>query len=220
MSPCSCTWEVLCLGGLVPSADFLQGLTSVTKTTPPPNLDYDDIVEPILASIINGTSPDNEGYPQALVTPIVSQIVTLLNSVSSMYKFCIYPIVKTEIDKRESKKSDLSIIRIYNTRTYVIIEVKLSVHYSLTYDEKLMNDISQLFLEGLYRFETEGLAHSSILLVLTDSKVWHFFDVNFKTKPLNVRQYWKTFYTQESECQECVKLVTRNIIEFILQKNK
>lgn len=142
-------------------------------------------------NITEFTIPENEGYPQVLCTTIIAHILKKLNegTENKPYRFEIKPIITAEIDSRSNKETDLSIIRVYNQRTYVIIELKLAVSPTISGDSKLLNDISQLLLKSIYIHETEGRGYSKLLCVLSDGLAWHFFLMDMSRKPLEVLTY-------------------------------
>lgn len=107
---------------------------------------------------------------------------------SKQYNFKIYPVLKEERDKRENKFSDISIIKIVNKRTKILIEIKLAVFPRLVMSDNVLDDFSQLFLEGLYVYEQEKIS-GEIMLVLTDAITWHIFIVNFNTKPVSILEF-------------------------------
>lgn len=84
--------------------------------------------------------------------------------------------------------SDTSTIKRVNRTTKILIEVKLAVFPRLTTSENVLNDFSQLFLEGLYVYEDEKRG-GAMMLVLTDAICWHIFIVDFSQKPVHIIEY-------------------------------
>ncbi len=125
------------------------------------------------------TLPENEGYPQMLCTPVVAEVVDMLNKTAgqdhNMFQYSIKPVVFSD---KDSRRSDLSIIRIFNERTFALVECKLAVN---TADHKTLKDLSQLFLEARYVYVAEGKTGDKMGVSLSDAKTWHMFVVDIYT---------------------------------------
>jgi hypothetical protein len=196
LKPSSTTYQILKNGGFVHDFDvFKREMEGVAIQSEGESVDgpTTKVVEDLTKLVINNTLPQNEEYPQALCNAIVAGAVELLNAVDKVYSFEMKPVVKAEEDSRSNKHSDLSVLKIQNRRTYVVIECKLCVAIRVTADKKTLNDLAQLFIEGIYIYEEEqrreGQRYNKLLLVLTDAEFWHFFTVDMSKKPLKVTKY-------------------------------
>lgn len=216
LAPSSCTWSILVRGTKVlPLAEFLTDVQRVCEAYVPLTVDsFRDIAGPVIKQIINNSFPENEGFPQALISPVVAQIVQILNDRSSdtQYKFSILPVIKEEPDRRCNKRSDTSIYRIYSKRTYVVIECKLGISAQLS--ATLLDHLSQLFLESFNVYQTEGCKHPQILCILTDCHVWHVFLMNFERSLWTPMNY---IVIQNAAGQDTlrIKRITEVIIDYV-----
>lgn len=217
LRPSSCTFNVLKNDGFVNQFNvFRREVDSVTISSEGDTIanEKTELVKKITIVITENTLPRNEQYPQVLCTNIVAGTVVLLNEAANdkLYGYEMKPIVKPEDDTRYSKESDLSILKIRNHRTYVVIECKLSVAQIITGDQKILNDLSQLFLEGIYVFEQEkeSQRYDKLLLILTDALVWHFFTMDMSKKPLKVIKYCK-IVGPEIAVHEVTQILVHNV---------
>lgn len=213
LAPSSCTFETLRKGGLIKEySAFKQELddTTVQAVVDDDVEAGDESVVSIIRDVMKNTLPENEEYPQVLCTTIVARATNLLNeSMKTLtYRFSMKPVVKRENDARANKHSDrdLSILRITNGRTLVIIECKLSVSTVIVNDKKILDDISQLFLEATYTHESE-MNCEKLLLSLTDAITWHFFVLDMTRMPLLV--------TKIHDEQIAVRDVIRQLLYYI-----
>ena len=86
-----------------------------------------------------------EGYSALLCGTLIAHIVDEVNKkTSSICLFEVCPIIKKEPDARST---DYSIFRIYNKKTYVMIEVKLDVPTKVIGATR--DNIAQLLLEAM-----------------------------------------------------------------------
>ena len=136
--------------------------------------------------IIRNSLPTNEGYPTLICGIMVAHVVDELNKKDRLYRFEIFP-VQQESDARNNKQSDYSIFKIYNKRTYIMIEVKLDVPSRLTAATK--DNLAQLFLEAIYCQSNEG--KREMMCVLTNGFVWHCIVTEFSDRPLKFLKYFK-----------------------------
>lgn len=117
-----CTFNVLKNDGFVNQFDvFRREVDSVTICSEGDTIanEKTELVKKITIVITENTLPRNEEYPWVLCTTIVAGTVVLLNEAANdkLYGYEMKP----------TKESDLSLLKIHNHRTYVIIECKLSV---------------------------------------------------------------------------------------------
>ena len=154
-------------------------------------VDYFGALKQVVTRMTENTIPQNEGYPQVMATAPVAGIVHYLNDKvgKKMYRYQIYPAVTDKGDRRETKRSDVSIIRILDSRTFVIIQCKLNV--GLTFTATNVDPLAQLFLEAVYSSQKEGSHYEEILCILTNWTVWHCFKMNVAHTPLMVKNYVK-----------------------------
>ena len=104
------------------------------------------------------------------------------------YRYQIYPAVTVE-DRRQVKRSDVSLIRILDNRTFVIVQCKLDV--GLTFTVTNVDPLSQLFLEASYIRQKETAHYKEILCILTNWTVWHCFHVDLAQTPFKIKNYMK-----------------------------
>ena len=147
---------------------FYSQLIKVKDKITPPHFTFRvDYVSHLLKDVIENSVPDNEGYAQSCCLPFIASVVAQINQSCNEkeYMYGSYPIVfKDNGDQRRNKKADWSLYRIYNRRTYIIIECKKTVRLILS-DKK---DISQLLLEALYIKENEKKQFILSAIVYTD----------------------------------------------------
>ena len=126
----------------------MENTNSVSGKFPEKEFTNVSSVVEVIKSIINGSLLQNECFPHTICNNIIAKAVEVLNSVHGrgIYRFEMKPKVQVNVDSRNNKESDVSIIRVRNSRTFVLIEVKLSVPLVLSADKKLLNDFSQLIL--------------------------------------------------------------------------
>ena len=169
-------------GVLPPSTLFLESTNFVLGKFPEKEITNVSSVVEVIKSIVNGSLPQNECFPHTICNNIIAKAVEILNSVHGpgTYRFEMKPKVQVNADSRNDKESDISLIRVRNSRTFVLIEVKLSVPLVLSADEKLLNDFSQLILEAILMSEKDKdtIVYNELLLILTDGTVWHLFHVD------------------------------------------
>jgi len=213
LAPSACTWDILVQGGKVSTGLlFLQKIQDMfNKYIPTPMESFDDFTKSTIEGILRNSFPENEGFTQTLVGPIMAQVVDLLNKKSDVqYKFSIFPIVKDEADRRHNKRSDYSIYRIYNKRTYVVVECKLSVSAQLSV--ALLDYVSQLLLESFYVYQREGCQYRHVMCILTDCYVWHVLVMDFGGslwEPVNYLTVASLPYTVD------VRRITEIIIDYV-----
>lgn len=195
MAPSSATWNILEMAGVLPnSSTFLRTMRDVTRDGQEFTFRFEDVVQPALNLMMANTLPENEGYPQMLCTPVVAEVVDILNKTAGhdhLFQYSVKPVVFSDKDSRKNKRSDLSIIRIYNKRTFALVECKLAVNTVLTADHKTVKDLSQLFLEARYVYVAEGKTGDKMIVSLSDAKTWHMFVVDMSTMPITFLEYIK-----------------------------
>lgn len=98
-------------------------------------------------------------------------------------------MVTEEVDRRKEKKSDVSIIRIKNARTYVLVQCKTEV--GLNINPTTVDPVSQLFLEAWYvRQKEDGkVPYDKMLCILTNWEIWHCFILDVASMPVVVQDY-------------------------------
>ncbi len=148
LPPSACTWGILEKAGRVEEFSLfytkLQGAkTHITESV----ICVKDYVQRLFSDIKDNAIPENEGYAQICCIPFIAPIVSQLNELhANKYKYAIYPTVKSAEDKRSNKKGDWCIYRIYNKRTYVIIECKKEVGLLLSNTKALAQLITEALL--------------------------------------------------------------------------
>ena len=194
LRPSSCTWSILENAGIVPKyRDFYSQLQAVNNKDEislcPICPEHLQSLMHILMIMIDNTIAENEGFTQSNSVPVIAIIVQILNELVNhrKYRYHVYPETMLHTDRRENKKSDVSIIRIYNSRTFVLVQCKLSVGIDL--NPANISPVAQLFLEAMYTREKENLGYEKMLCILTDWRTWHFFLLNLRSKLLVVENY-------------------------------
>ncbi len=167
---------------------FFDAIIRVKDKFIPPSIAglENEHLKKIFSDITGNSIPENEGYVQHLCGPIVASTVQHLNDRQGqfVFRYSVYPVVREEADKY----SDLAIYRIYNKRTYILIECKLSVPTILTASD--IDSVAQLFLEAIYLRLQEGNCYSDILCVLTNGQTtWHCFHLDLGSTMLTVENY-------------------------------
>lgn len=210
MAPSSCTWNILQEGNVIYSfEDFsedMQGMKRVLGGSAEPTMD--STASSMVQIIEESTLPLNHGYPQLICETIIAQVVSNLNHVAGrkQYRFLSSPTV-SEMDKRKNKHSDIGLhrLKLYNKRTYILIECKCGVPIALMGDDTTVNNLSQLFLEAVYMHNEENAKlepsekYKSIMCGLTDGAAWHIFVIDLTTRPITFLEYITIYEPANSE---------------------
>ena len=190
LQPSSAMWEILKMNNDLPCITTLLSM----KPSPEHEDEEDSRMSRCEVSdlkscmkFIRNSLPTNEGYSTLICGNIVAHVVDELNKKDSLYRFEIFPVVQQESDTRNNKQSDYSIFKIYNKRTYIMIEVKLDVPFMLTAATK--DNLAQLFLEAIYCQSNEG--KREMMCVLTNGFIWHCIVTEFRYRPLKFLKYFK-----------------------------
>ncbi len=156
--------------------------------------------------ICANSDPTNEGQPTVLCANFIAHVVNHANRTlcpvnEPWYKFEVFPVVREEADKRQNKASDYSIFKIFNRKTYVVVEVKLCVGARLTKEDQ--NKLAQLFLEAVYIFRLEGKSNENKIIscVLTDGTTWHIIKTCVDKLPLHFESIFTCSTTTTVENQ-------------------
>ena len=161
LPPSGCTWQLLERAGYVcRTRDFLHRIGEVRETLSTDSTTDTEVATSMVQILQDTTVPTNEGYPQLICETLMAQTVHNLNRRAGRkeYFFLIKPVVKEEADSRKNKFSEVGLHRVllFNERTYMILECKTSVGARLTGGDTMMNDVSQLFLEAIYKHKEEN----------------------------------------------------------------
>ena len=184
LQPSSATWELLEKSNWLP---VFHTLLLMEQQKP---LSYGQCTHQIsemVTKIVENSIPTSEGYATLVCGHIITEIVCELNKKKPVYKFEVEPVVRKEQNSRYNKKADYSIFKIWNRKTYIMIEVKLSVSNPLKASDK--NSLAQLFLEMIYCCDQENT--TQMLCILTDGFTWHCIatDMSRPDLPINFKQY-------------------------------
>lgn len=199
---------------------LLRQLRSLQKPFNAADIDQPTLqaVQHVVQDILDGSVPNNECYPQVVCSTIISRLVSLLNARSDQtnpqeYMFLMKPKLTENMDGRTDKRSDLSLLKVVNCRTFILIELKLTVGEIFTGDIINLDNFAQLLLEGIYAFEEDREKYQTryrqLLLVLSNGYVWHIFLVDMeswaanKRNPLPIIQF-DTIYHSKVPVQQVI----------------
>ena len=165
-------------------------------------------------AIVANSFPSSELYATMICGITATHIVGELNNIKQkvVYQLEMEPNILQE----EDKKSDFTILKILNERTYVTIEVKLDVPDKVTAGTK--NDLAQLFLEAIYCCKKESI--DKLLAILTNGFVWHCFALDASHFPVSIDKYFKmTIDVNDSPAPVC-NAVTNYILTNCFQQDQ
>ena len=208
LPPSSATWDILYSKEWLP--DIAEFLTAVDIPAQVP--DGRCKAAPIETNVVmvKNSLPTSEKYSFVICANIISHVVNELNQNTGglkLYRLDAEPSVQEENDARNNKRADFSILKIRNKRTYVIVEVKLSVPETLSSREK--NDLAQLFLEIIYCCRKEKI--NRMLAILTNGFIWHTIALDTRF-PITFENYFRIKIKPENTPKDICNTLTHYIL--------